>query len=165
VKNYPQHFEVYSETEKIVEHKKCAGKSQMIINREHYEGLRQRREPTRLSTMQARFKMLAENNGESYFAALVRHHKGWISVAGPKFLRLFESYPTELLQQIISTLLANEIYGLAQVRKYLNKMPVVVEVSASFGNYQSSILPRDLRVYAEAVAATAVPGGEVYAHC
>lgn len=165
VKNYPRHFEVFSGTEKITEHKKCAGKSQMIINRDHYEGLRQRREPTRLSTMQARFKMLAENNGENYFAALVRHHKGWISVAGPKFLRLFESYPNELLQEILSTLLTHEIYELAQVRKYLNKMPAVVEVSASFGNYQSSIPPRDLRVYVEAVATTATPGGEVYAHC
>ena len=165
VKNYPLHFEVYSETEKIVEHKKCEGKRQMIINREHYEGLRQRREPTQLSTMQARFRMLAQNNGESYFAALVRHHKGWISVAGPKFLRLFESYPTELLQQILSTLLTHEIYELAQVRKYLNTMPAVIEVPASFGNYQSCILPRDLQIYAEITAATSVPGGEVYAHC
>lgn len=149
VKNYPDHFEVFSATEKIAEHKKTPEKNQMIIVREHYDGLRQRREPTRLSTMQARFKMLAENQGEEYFLGLMRHHNAWISVVGPRFLRLFESYPTDLLREILSACVTHEIYDFSQLREYLRKMPAVIIAAPLYRPYHSSVEPRDLRVYAE----------------
>lgn len=148
VKNYPDHFAVFSATEKISEHQKTREKNQMIIIREHYEGLRQRREPTRLSTMQARFKMLAENHGEEYFLGLMRHHQACISVVGPRFLRLFENYPSELLREIISACLTHELYDFSQLREYLRKMPAVVTVAPPYRSYHSSVEPRDLRLYA-----------------
>ena len=149
VKNYPDHFAVFSATEKIAEHKKTTEKNQMIILREHYDGLRQRREPTRLSTMQARFKMLAEHQGEEYFLGLIRHHKACISMIGPKFLRLFEGYPTDLLREIILACVTHEIYDFSQLREYLRKMPAVITIAPSHRQYHSSVEPRDLRVYAE----------------
>lgn len=149
VKNYPGHFEVFSATERIAGHQKSTEKGQMIILREHYDGLRQRREPTRLSTMQTRFKMLAENEGEEYFLGLMRHHKGWIGVVGPRFLRLFESYPTALLQEILSACLTHEIYDFSQLREYLRKMPTVVSAAPLYRPHHSNVEPRDLRIYTE----------------
>jgi len=149
VKNYPVHFEVFSATEKIAEHKKTEKKNQMTIIREHYDGLRQRREPTRLSTMQARFKMLAEYQGEEYFLGLMRQHKAWISVIGPRFLHLFESYPSEVIQEILSACITHEIYDFSQLREYLRKMPAVITAAPLYRPYHSSVEPRDLRVYAE----------------
>jgi len=149
VKNYPDHFEVFSATEKITEHKKTTQKNQMIIKREHYDGLKQRREPQQLSTMQARFKMLAENRGEEYFLGLMRHHKACISMIGPRFLQLFENYPAELLREIISACVTHEIYDFSQLREYLRKMPPVVTVAPPYRPYHSNVEPRNLRVYAE----------------
>lgn len=164
VRNYQSYFEVFCDTEKIAEHKKCLENYQMIINRQHYEGLRQRRVPTRLSTMRARFKMLAENTGEDYFSALIRHHKGFIAVVGPRFLRLFESYPSELLRQILMTCLKHEIYEYAQVREYLSKMPVIMELSVSGQTYYSNVPARNLRIYNE-VAGTDSEKGVSHAYC
>jgi transposase len=149
VKNYPDHFAAFSSTEKITEHKKTTEKNQMIIIREHYDGLRQRREPRQLSTMQARFKMLAEHQGEEYFLGLMRHHKACISMIGPRFLQLFENYPTDLLREIILACVKHEIYDFPQLREYLRKMPAVVTVAPLYRPYHSSVEPRDLRVYAE----------------
>jgi hypothetical protein len=149
VKNYPDHFAAFSSTEKIAEHKKTSEKNQMIIVREHYDGLRQRREPRQLSTMQARFKMLAEHQGEEYFLGLMRHHQACISMVGPRFLQLFENYPTDLLREIISACVKHEIYDFPQLREYLRKMPAVVTVAPLYRPYHSSVEPRDLRVYAE----------------
>ncbi|MEK7476007.1 MAG: IS21 family transposase [Candidatus Coatesbacteria bacterium] len=148
VKNYPNHFEVYSATEKIAEHKKMVEKHQMVIVREHYEGLRQRRKPARISTMQAKFRMLSESHGEEYFAGLVKHHKACISIVGPKFLRLFENYPPEVLREIFSMCVEHGIYDFTQLREYLHRMPTVVTAAPSGCVHHSNIEPRDLGVYA-----------------
>jgi len=101
--------------------------------------------------------MLANNQGEEYFLGLVKYHKGWISVVGPRFLRLFENYPVEFLQEIISACITYEIYDFSQLREYLRKQPIIAAPTPLNQSYHSSIATRDLRVYAEIAC---LPGGQ-----